>query len=187
MRSRPTEACARASIPDPSRRGAPGRQRRTPRLPRGRAGEAAATMGRPGGVPEWPKGTGCKPVGSAYGGSNPPAPTKGEDANRLPHFAGFRGPRSCRSWQRPRKTDLATATGRRQSFGAGGQSPGTSDETPKVTRLPSSSPAHLHTLTAPAPSISSCVYSGSPLSRTWRPSVLRLRSDLPVTSGTRQR
>jgi hypothetical protein len=28
-----------------------------------------------GGVPEWPKGTGCKPVGSAYGGSNPPAPT----------------------------------------------------------------------------------------------------------------
>src|SRR5438309_5102972 len=27
-----------------------------------------------GGVPEWPKGTGCKPVGSAYGGSNPPAP-----------------------------------------------------------------------------------------------------------------
>src|ERR671922_78290 len=29
---------------------------------------------RPGGVPERPKGTGCKPVGSAYGGSNPPAP-----------------------------------------------------------------------------------------------------------------
>jgi hypothetical protein len=27
-----------------------------------------------GGVPERPKGTGCKPVGSAYGGSNPPAP-----------------------------------------------------------------------------------------------------------------
>ena len=24
-----------------------------------------------GGVPERPKGTGCKPVGSAYGGSNP--------------------------------------------------------------------------------------------------------------------
>jgi hypothetical protein len=31
-------------------------------------------MADPGGVPEWPKGTGCKPVGSAYGGSNPPAP-----------------------------------------------------------------------------------------------------------------
>src|ERR1043166_4311521 len=29
-----------------------------------------------GGVPERPKGTGCKPVGSAYGGSNPPAPTR---------------------------------------------------------------------------------------------------------------
>ena len=25
-------------------------------------------------MPEWPKGTGCKPVGLAYGGSNPPAP-----------------------------------------------------------------------------------------------------------------
>ena len=24
-----------------------------------------------GGVPEWPKGTGCKPVGVAYEGSNP--------------------------------------------------------------------------------------------------------------------
>ena len=32
-------------------------------------------MRSPGGVPERPKGTGCKPVGSAYGGSNPPAPT----------------------------------------------------------------------------------------------------------------
>jgi hypothetical protein len=31
-------------------------------------------MRRSGGVPERPKGTGCKPVGSAYGGSNPPAP-----------------------------------------------------------------------------------------------------------------
>src|SRR5437763_1594026 len=27
-------------------------------------------MAAPGGVPERPKGTGCKPVGSAYGGSN---------------------------------------------------------------------------------------------------------------------
>ncbi len=32
-------------------------------------------MRDPGGVPERPKGTGCKPVGSAFGGSNPPAPT----------------------------------------------------------------------------------------------------------------
>jgi hypothetical protein len=32
-------------------------------------------MAPSGGVPERPKGTGCKPVGSAYGGSNPPAPT----------------------------------------------------------------------------------------------------------------
>ena len=28
-----------------------------------------------GEVPEWPKGTGCKPVGFAYGGSNPPLST----------------------------------------------------------------------------------------------------------------
>ena len=39
-----------------------------------RAHGAKATIPAPGGVPERPKGTGCKPVGSAYGGSNPPAP-----------------------------------------------------------------------------------------------------------------
>jgi hypothetical protein len=42
----------------------------------------------PGGVPERPKGTGCKPVGSAYGGSNPPAPINilplGREAAFLP-------------------------------------------------------------------------------------------------------
>jgi hypothetical protein len=50
----------------------------------------AATMARPGGVPEWPKGTGCKPVGSAYGGSNPPAPTcnrRGRTGATLRHSA----------------------------------------------------------------------------------------------------
>ncbi len=26
-------------------------------------------------MPEWPMGAGCKPVGVAYGGSNPPPPT----------------------------------------------------------------------------------------------------------------
>jgi hypothetical protein len=46
----------------------------SPSAPSARAG-LEATMARPGGVPERPKGTGCKPVGSAYGGSNPPAPT----------------------------------------------------------------------------------------------------------------
>ena len=35
-------------------------------------------MAAPGGVPERPKGTGCKPVGSAYGGSNPPAPIQAQ-------------------------------------------------------------------------------------------------------------
>jgi hypothetical protein len=28
-----------------------------------------------GGVPEWPKGTDCKSVGEAFGGSNPPPST----------------------------------------------------------------------------------------------------------------
>ena len=36
-----------------------------------------------GGVPERPKGTGCKPVGSAYGGSNPPAPIESSLARVL--------------------------------------------------------------------------------------------------------
>src|SRR5436309_246639 len=44
----------------------------SPRRERIRSG--GTTMRSPGGVPERPKGTGCKPVGSAYGGSNPPAP-----------------------------------------------------------------------------------------------------------------
>ena len=29
-----------------------------------------------GGIPEWPKGADCKSVSSAFGGSNPPSPTK---------------------------------------------------------------------------------------------------------------
>jgi hypothetical protein len=39
-------------------------------------GRRSATMPAAGGVPEWPKGTGCKPVGSAFGGSNPPSPIR---------------------------------------------------------------------------------------------------------------
>ena len=31
-----------------------------------------------GSVPEWPKGTDCKSAGNAFGGPNPPAPTKQE-------------------------------------------------------------------------------------------------------------
>ena len=29
-----------------------------------------------GGIPEWPKGTDCKSAGYAFGGSNPPSPTR---------------------------------------------------------------------------------------------------------------
>jgi hypothetical protein len=49
---------------------APGKARRGAKCLQGRGYNRIS----PGGVPEWPKGTGCKPVGSAYGGSNPPAP-----------------------------------------------------------------------------------------------------------------
>ena len=42
---------------------------------RGLDGAALFGRYRCGEVPEWPKGTGCKPVGSAFGGSNPPLST----------------------------------------------------------------------------------------------------------------
>ncbi len=29
-----------------------------------------------GGIPEWPKGADCKSVSCAFGGSNPPSPTR---------------------------------------------------------------------------------------------------------------
>ncbi len=47
-----------------------------------------------GGVPERPKGAGCKPAGIAYGGSNPPAPTETEYApvaQTVEHFHGKEG------------------------------------------------------------------------------------------------
>ena len=51
-----------------------------------------------GGVPERPKGTGCKPVGSAYGGSNPPAPTwEGSKFGSNELTVGLRTPDSPRT------------------------------------------------------------------------------------------
>ena len=35
-----------------------------------------------GGFPEWPKGTDCKSAGYAFGGSNPPSPTKTKNTIR---------------------------------------------------------------------------------------------------------
>ena len=46
----------------------------TPGLRHARSGTSRYPAIGCGGVPEWPKGTGCKPVGSAFGGSNPPSP-----------------------------------------------------------------------------------------------------------------
>ena len=41
-----------------------------------------------GGVPEWLKGMGCKPIGYAYVGSNPIAPTIGLHSSGVEHFLG---------------------------------------------------------------------------------------------------
>src|SRR4051794_3968155 len=46
-----------------------------------------ATLFARGGVPEWPKGTGCKPVGSAYRGSNPLSPTRSPARSASPPAA----------------------------------------------------------------------------------------------------
>ena len=75
-RGKVARSASRTEAPDRASRYAvaePGVRRR--RRGRRSAPRAEATMpALRGGVPERPKGTGCKPVGSAYGGSNPPAP-----------------------------------------------------------------------------------------------------------------
>lgn len=38
-------------------------------------------------MPEWPMGTGCKPVGLAYVGSNPASPTRKEKASQCEAFS----------------------------------------------------------------------------------------------------
>jgi hypothetical protein len=55
-----------------------------------RRGDEATMTRSLGGVPEWPKGTGCKPVGLAYGGSNPPAPIFSESCAEREEFNGAR-------------------------------------------------------------------------------------------------
>ena len=53
-----------------------------------------------GGVPEWPKGTDCKSAGYAYGGSNPPAPTKTALISlKSGLFVTFRGISLSREWK----------------------------------------------------------------------------------------
>ncbi len=80
-----------------------------------------------GGVPERPKGAGCKPVGSAYGGSNPPSPTRllGRRLRR-PGATGLWSrltPLSARSSARPcgehcplRARTLSRAPSKREQF-----------------------------------------------------------------------
>ncbi len=41
----------------------------------GGSSPSAGSINALGGVPEWPKGTDCKSVGDAFGGSNPPPTT----------------------------------------------------------------------------------------------------------------
>jgi hypothetical protein len=85
----------------------------------------------PGGVPEWPKGTGCKPVGSAYGGSNPPAPIRTDACRSVCRSAGIRscarrGPSFRRSTIRPDGSAVACpSAGAKAPYGAA-RSAGTS-------------------------------------------------------------
>jgi hypothetical protein len=45
-------------------------------------GSTPTTSSKRGKIPEWPKGADCKSVGTAFGGSNPPLPTKKDIAMR---------------------------------------------------------------------------------------------------------
>ena len=51
------------------------------------------------GIPEWPKGAGCKPAGSAFGGSNPPpcivASVESANADSTPRKSLKRGSRAA--------------------------------------------------------------------------------------------
>ena len=55
----------------------------------------------PGSVPEWPKGAGCKPAGTAYGGSNPPRPTGGGSVVAVGQVSGCDHGVSGRSMRSP--------------------------------------------------------------------------------------
>jgi Putative Actinobacterial Holin-X, holin superfamily III len=62
-------------------------------------------------VPERPKGTGCKPVGSAYGGSNPPAPTAvAETVDEVPESSAEDG--ETKDEEAPSVTELLVRLGR---------------------------------------------------------------------------
>src|SRR6188474_2658085 len=65
-----------------------------------------------GGVPEWPKGTGCKPVGSAFRGSNPLSPTS--------HLRAWASERPARGGPFSRaRTDSGLAGGGAAALAAG--------------------------------------------------------------------
>ena len=51
-------------------------------------GSTPTTSSKRGKIPEWPKGADCKSVGTAFGGSNPPLPTKKDIAMRCLFFMG---------------------------------------------------------------------------------------------------
>ena len=71
---------------------------------RGRSPSHAATITRPAGIPEWPKGAGCKPAGSAFGGSNPPPCIRRERATlRNPRPLSSVGRHFHGTWARQRQ------------------------------------------------------------------------------------
>ena len=55
-------------------------------------GSTPTTSSKRGKIPEWPKGADCKSVGTAFGGSNPPLPTKKKTSQcGVFFYAGNRG------------------------------------------------------------------------------------------------
>src|SRR5438552_15591135 len=64
-----------------------------------------------GGVPEWPKGTDCKSVGDAFGGSNPPPSTLTPKSLAAPRTTPYYG--------RTRGSSGSSSAGRALAFQAG--------------------------------------------------------------------
>ncbi len=134
---------------DPTMRAdAPSRTRRAPHRPPARqnAARREATMRRSGGVPERPKGTGCKPVGSAYGGSNPPA-----SLGRLPPHSNLT---HSRETDPPWSLEIATEPG------YNGAPLRRSDATPLTAERPSELTALAHPTRPETPS--ACGYWNRP-------------------------
>ena len=72
-------------------------------------GSTPTTSSKRGKIPEWPKGADCKSVGTAFGGSNPPLPTRKTVRKRavfLLYFGGFGVVKTQRTREIPARTTV---------------------------------------------------------------------------------